>query len=79
MSVVIRCRTSDGCPAVLKISPDRKRLATEAAALDRWTTVHTPSILAVDAVVGALLLEAIEPGTARRCPTYPRLECWPNC
>jgi streptomycin 6-kinase len=48
---------------VLKVSPDRDRLANEAAALDRWTTVHTPSVLAVDEGVGALLIEAIEPGT----------------
>lgn len=75
MSVVIRCRTSDGRPAVLKVSPDRKRLANEAAALDRWTTVHTPSVLAVDEAVGALLLEAIEPGTSLvDALTYPRLE-----
>jgi streptomycin 6-kinase len=63
MSVVIRCRQPDGRPAVLKVSPDRARLANEAAALDRWTTVHTPSVLAVDEGVGALLIEAIEPGT----------------
>jgi streptomycin 6-kinase len=62
MSVVIRC-VSDGRPAVLKVSPDRLRLANEAAALSRWMTVHTPSVLAVDQSVGALLLEAIEPGT----------------
>jgi streptomycin 6-kinase len=75
MSVVIRCRTSDGRPAVLKVSPDRKRLANEAAALDRWTTVHTPSVLAVDEAVGAVLLEAIEPGTPLvEAVTYPRLE-----
>jgi streptomycin 6-kinase len=41
MSVVIRCRMTDGRPAVLKVSPDRTRLANEAAALDRWPTVHT--------------------------------------
>jgi hypothetical protein len=63
MSVVIRCAMPDGRPAVLKVSPDRARLANEAAALDRWTTVHTPSVLAVDQGVGALLIEAIEPGT----------------
>jgi streptomycin 6-kinase len=74
MSVVTRCRTSDGRPAVLKVSPDRERLANEAAALDRWTTVHTPSVLAVDEAVGALLLEAIEPGTPLVDLTYPRLE-----
>jgi streptomycin 6-kinase len=75
MAVVIRCRTSDGRPAVLKVSPDRKRLANEAAALDRWTTVHTPSVLAFDEADGALLLEAIEPGTPLvDAVTYPRLE-----
>jgi streptomycin 6-kinase len=63
MSVVIRCGMPDGRRAVLKVSPDRARLANEAAALDRWTTVHTPSVLAVDEGVGALLIEAIEPGT----------------
>jgi streptomycin 6-kinase len=64
MSVVIRCRMPDGGGAVLKVSPDRVRLANEAAALERWRTVHTPSVLAVDESVGALLMEAIEPGTA---------------
>jgi streptomycin 6-kinase len=60
--VVIRCRLSDGRPAVLKVSPDRERLATEAEALGEWTTKHTPAVLAVDTRAGALLLEAIEPG-----------------
>jgi streptomycin 6-kinase len=62
MSVVIRCETLDGRPAVLKVSPDRARLANEGAALRRWTTVHTPAVLAVDDELGALLIEAIEPG-----------------
>jgi streptomycin 6-kinase len=75
MSVVIRCRMTDGRPAVLKVSPDRTRLANEAAALDRWTTVHTPSVLAVDESAGALLIEAIEPGTPLAdSPTYPEME-----
>jgi streptomycin 6-kinase len=75
MSVVIRCRLIDGRPTVLKVSPDRTRLSNEAAALERWTTVHTPSVLAVDESVGALLLEAIEPGIALvDSPIYPRLE-----
>jgi streptomycin 6-kinase len=75
MSVVIRCRMTDGRPAVLKVSPDRTRLANEAAALDRWMTVHTPSVLAVDESVGALLLEAIEPGTPLvESSTYPDME-----
>jgi streptomycin 6-kinase len=75
MSVVIRCRLPDGRPAVLKVSPDRARLANEAAALDRWTTVHTPSVLAVDEGVGALLIEAIEPGTPLiESLDYPAIE-----
>jgi len=63
VSVVNRCRTRDGRPAVLKVSPDRARLADEAAALRRWTTPHTPAVLALDERLGALLIEAIEPGT----------------
>jgi streptomycin 6-kinase len=75
MSVVIRCAMPDGRPAVLKVSPDRTRLANEAAALGRWTTVHTPSVLAVDESVGALLIEAIEPGTPLvESPIYPDME-----
>jgi streptomycin 6-kinase len=75
MSVVIRCQMADGRPAVLKVSPDRRRLANEAAALDRWPTVHVPSVLGVDESAGALLLEAIEPG-ARLADSlsYPPLE-----
>src|SRR5919201_1528934 len=64
MSVVIRCRMSDGRTAVLKVSPDRTRLGNEAAALASWSTLHTPSVLAVDESSSALLLEAIEPGIA---------------
>jgi streptomycin 6-kinase len=62
-SVVVRCRTADG-PAVLKVSPDRRRLQEEAAALAGWQTPHVPAVLAVDQSMGALLIEAIEPGTA---------------
>jgi streptomycin 6-kinase len=75
MSVVIRCQMADGRPAVLKVSPDRIRLSTEAAALGSWTTIHTPSVLAVDDSTGALLLEAIEPGVPLvDSPTYPSVE-----
>jgi streptomycin 6-kinase len=75
MSVVIHCRMADGRPAVLKVSPDRKRLASEAAALDSWTTAHTPSVLAVDESAGALLLEGIEPGIPLvDSMTYPSVE-----
>jgi streptomycin 6-kinase len=75
VSVVIRCRMSDGRPGVLKVSPDRARIAQEGAALDRWTTDHTPSVLAVDEHLGALLIEAIEPGVALvESAAYPHLE-----
>jgi streptomycin 6-kinase len=63
MSVVFGCRMADGRRAVLKASPDRTRLAFEAAALDAWHTVHTPAVIALDERLGALLMEAIEPGT----------------
>lgn len=63
MSAVFRCRRADGRRAVLKASPDRARLAFEAAALDAWHTVHTPAVIALDEQLGALLIEAIEPGT----------------
>jgi streptomycin 6-kinase len=75
MSVVIRCRAADGRPAVLKVSPERMRLAAEAAALARWSTVHVPAVLAVDESVGALLIEAIEPGTPLvESAVYPSME-----
>ena len=75
VSVVYHCRTADGRGAVLKASPDRARLAFEAAALEAWHTVHTPGVLALDEQLGALLIEAIEPGTALDVSaTYPRLE-----
>jgi streptomycin 6-kinase len=61
MSVVIRCRTADGRPAVLKVSPARRRVSEEAAALARWKTVHVPAVFAVDVSLGALLIEAVEP------------------
>jgi len=76
MSIVIRCRVADGPRAVLKITPDRDRLAREAAALSSWrTTAHAPAVLAVDESAGALLLEEIEPGTPLvESPAYPSIE-----
>jgi streptomycin 6-kinase len=62
-SAVIRCETLDGAPTVLKVSPDRRRIAEEATALAAWRTDHVPAVLAVDESLGALLLEAVEPGT----------------
>jgi streptomycin 6-kinase len=63
VSAVYHCRMADGRPAVLKASPDRARLAFEAAALEAWHTVHTPAVIALDEQLGALLIEAIQPGT----------------
>ena len=61
--------------AVLKVSPERERVAHEAVALASWKTVHVPAVLAVDESVGALLIEAIEPGTPLvESAAYPRLE-----
>jgi streptomycin 6-kinase len=72
VSVVFRCRMADGRGAVLKASPDLARLAYEAAVLDGWHTVHAPAVLALDEQLGALLIEAIEPGTPLVvCSTYP--------
>ena len=74
MSVVVRCR-ANGRPAVLKVTPDRARVAHEAAGLACWTTRHVPAVLAVDSSVGALLLESVEPGTSlAESAEYPRLE-----
>lgn len=63
MSAVYRCRLADGRGAVLKASPDRPRLAGEAAALRGWRTAHTPAVHEFDERLGALLIEAVEPGT----------------
>ncbi|HET9322791.1 MAG TPA: aminoglycoside phosphotransferase family protein [Gaiellaceae bacterium] len=72
---MIRCRTAEGCPAVLKVSPERPRILDEAAALARWRTVHVPAVLAVDEAAGALLIEAIDPGTSlAESMAHPRLE-----
>jgi streptomycin 6-kinase len=75
VSAVFWCEMADGRRAVLKASPDRARLAFEATALGAWHTGHTPAVIAVDEQAGALLLEAIEPGTplAVSC-VYPGTE-----
>lgn len=74
MSVVLRCTTGDAQPAVLKVCPDHARIAAEAAALRQWTTGRTPAVHASDESVGALLLEAIAPGTPLdQFPRYPGL------
>ncbi|HET9724015.1 MAG TPA: hypothetical protein VFR44_09260, partial [Actinomycetota bacterium] len=63
VSMVFRCRMADGRRAVLKVSPDRSRLALEAASLTTWNAVHTPAVIASAEELGALLIESIEPGT----------------
>src|SRR5262245_21827705 len=62
VSIIYRCRLADGRPAVLKVSPDRARIAEETAALRAWRTVHVPRVIGSDEAFGALLIEAIEPG-----------------
>lgn len=60
---------------MLKISPERRRVVEEAAALARWTTPHVPALLAFDEHVGALLVEAIDPGPPLgETDVYPPLE-----
>jgi streptomycin 6-kinase len=66
---------ADGRRAVLKASPDRARVVSEAAALHAWHTAHTPAVIALDERLGALLVEAIEPGTPLVLSgTYPAVE-----
>jgi streptomycin 6-kinase len=75
VSAVFRCQMADGGRAVLKASPDRVRMAFEAVALNAWHTVHTPTVIALDEQLGALLIEAIEPGTPLIVSsTYPAEE-----
>lgn len=62
VSIVYRCRLEEGRRTVLKVSPDRARIADETAALKAWHTVHVPRVIASDPALGALLIEAIEPG-----------------
>jgi streptomycin 6-kinase len=63
LSVVIRVTGADGRPAVLKLSPDAASLAEQAGMLHLFEpSGRVPAVLA-DAP-GALLLEAVQPGTA---------------
>jgi streptomycin 6-kinase len=74
MSVVLRCRTAQGQRAMLKISPDRERVAREIAGLAHWSTPHVPAVLRSDPSMGALLMEEIEPGIPLQdSGTYPAL------
>jgi streptomycin 6-kinase len=75
VSAVFWCQMADGRRAVLKASPDRARLAFEAAALGAWHTVHTPAVIALDEQLGVLVIEAIEPGTPLAVSSaYPAAE-----
>jgi streptomycin 6-kinase len=59
-SLVVRCRRSDGRPAILKLTPDARLPAAEASALRRWEcSRRVPLVWGHDAALGALLLEAI--------------------
>jgi streptomycin 6-kinase len=74
MSVVLRCRTARGQRAMLKICPDRERMAKEIAGLAHWSAPHVPTVLQADPSMGALLMEEIEPGTPLQdSGTYPAL------
>lgn len=46
--MVIKCRKAAGKRAVLKISPDRERVAREIACLVHWSTPHVPTLLEAD-------------------------------
>jgi streptomycin 6-kinase len=63
-SAVIRCRRSDGSPAVLKLSPDLPVVAGQVAMLELFGAGgRVPAVLAADVQAGAVLMELIEPGT----------------
>jgi streptomycin 6-kinase len=75
VSIVFRCHLADGREAVLKLSPDRERLAFEAAALRAWNSVHIPDLIRFDEDLGALLIDAILPGTPLEMSSeYPSIE-----
>ncbi|MEU8953610.1 aminoglycoside phosphotransferase family protein [Streptomyces sp. NPDC048518] len=63
-SIALRCRWTDGTPAVLKISPEKDLLAEQADMLG-WFALsgRVPSVLATDEAAGAMVLEEIVPGT----------------
>ncbi len=63
-SCVLFCERSGGELAVLKLSPDAGLISAEAAALAAWqSSGRVPRVLDHDEESGALLLEAIQPGT----------------
>jgi streptomycin 6-kinase len=77
-SVALRCERSDGSPAVLKLSPDRLFMAEQVAMLRLLASSgRVPAVLAADAEVGAVVLEAVVPGTmADEMPAAPSSQQW---
>ncbi|WP_188316371.1 aminoglycoside phosphotransferase family protein [Solihabitans fulvus] len=62
-SRALLCDRADGTSAVLKLTPDPAIAAEEHAALSAWSaSPQLVSVLDADLPLGALLLEAIEPG-----------------
>ena len=59
MSVVVRCRALDGVRAVLKVSPDRSRLANEAVALPIRRVGESESRVDVAAAAKTVVDQAI--------------------
>ena len=64
VSVVLTCRDQGGTAVILKISPNHQRIVSETRALVAWQTSHVPQVISSDGTQGALLMEAIRPGTA---------------
>lgn len=63
-SATFLCHRADGAPVVLKVTPDPEVAAGEHRALHAWDGVPTMvGVLEADLAAGALLLEAIQPGT----------------
>jgi streptomycin 6-kinase len=61
---VAHAELADGTPAVLKLClPDEPEFSTEAASLQRFDGHGCARLLKLDAERGALLLEALQPGT----------------
>ena len=62
-SALFSCASHDGTPVVLKLTPDRRIAAGEAAALDAWAEApHVVQLLDADLDRGVLLLEHLYPG-----------------
>jgi streptomycin 6-kinase len=77
-SVALRCRYRGGSAAVLKLSPDQGFLADQVAMLRLFApTGRVPAVLDDDLDSGAMLMEAIEPGTrVDDLPHSPSTQRW---